>query len=856
VGEHHDATADLVALGKIQSDALAAFQAAAFGSDPTGQAAAYEAYFEKARRWLASSERYNARWPSVLDLSTIAQPLIQQLLIRADYAEAAGDRPRARSYRAEAFALTGRYLGPVAAANVWRGQIGQMAGEGRFHEALITLEEVRRVLLEAGDVLAAAQAVLELANLYEWLGDFDRALDAIRSVRDQTANRLASGAPTAAQVLDALGRQVDSIMRGAPSREGEDAMALRRIAYELIQTEGRIRRWLGENDLAEQLLSQVREFAGELGVQAGVDFHLGAIATAKGHLDEAERTLRRIEPDFRGLLRPRRPALRLAQADLELARGQPGRALALTGDGVGDLATYPDPDLAWKLQQRRGRALAALHRPRDGLAAYLEGAAAADSLRKAPLGYRLDSTFIRDKLPLFEAAIDLAADLGDAAATAWLVELVKARALSATLSIPAELRPGRSTDEARFDEVSALLDALEFAEYSGRGSAATQRERRALLGERVSLMERLRIADPRWRTMSEPTPFDLQRTLELLEDGDRSALSLFRRPGRLAAVLLHAGKVWVARRELAGDTEAAVREYVGNLRRWTPDPMMFDASGDLDLTVESLLPGGLVDEAVSARTLLIAPHGALHVLPWAGLTLGGRRLFEHVAVGMLPNLSCLSLLEGPAPVDPRAAVFGNPDYTGLRRYPPLEFAGAEIQEVTDQYGDRLLTRPITGSAANERAFWELARRPDAGDAVLHVTCHATLEADEPLSSGLLFTGSKVDAAEVALTRIAYPEVVLSACSTGWRPERVGAVDLAGDDALGLTASFLEAGARFVLVSVPKAEDEATRAFAVRWHQHRRLGHAPLPATRATQLDLLAADDRVWSWVGMTAYGCR
>jgi len=202
-------------------------------------------------------------------------------------------------------------------------------------------------------------------------------------------------------------------------------------------------------------------------------------------------------------------------------------------------------------------------------------------------------------------------------------------------------------------------------------------------------------------------------------------------------------------------------------------------------------------------------------------------------------------------------VVGDPDYGGLRRYPALEHAGAEVDEVAAQYGTDLLVPPITGPSADAQAFWDLTDRPDGAQAVLHVCCHATVEAAEPLLSGLLLTRSKVDAGEVAHSRLPYPEVVLSACSTGWRPERVGPLELAGDDALGLTASFLEAGARFMLVSVPKAQDEATRAFTVRWHEHRRAGATPLSAARATQLDLLAADrDRVWSWVGMTAYGCR
>src|SRR5439155_1921909 len=141
-------------------------------------------------------------------------------------------------------------------------------------------------------------------------------------------------------------------------------------------------------------------------------------------------------------------------------------------------------------------------------------------------------------------------------------------------------------------------------------------------------------------------------------------------------------------------------------------------------------------------------------------------------------------------------------YTHLTSYHDLPQAGPELADIAAVYGPRLLAPPRTRTDATEAAFWELTGRDDAGQAVLHVACHGVLDADEPLSSGLLLTGSKVDAGELVTRRITTPEVVLSACSTGWRPQTTHGLELAGDDVLGLTASFLEAGARFVLVSVP------------------------------------------------------
>ena len=152
----------------------------------------------------------------------------------------------------------------------------------------------------------------------------------------------------------------------------------------------------------------------------------------------------------------------------------------------------------------------------------------------------------------------------------------------------------------------------------------------------------------------------------------------------------------------------------------------------------------------------------------------------------MPNLSCVALLDGePA----GSAARGARRRPGLRRRPAgrlgdLPQAGAELEDLLRIYDDRLVGEPALGPRATEAAVREIAGRADACDAILHVACHATLEAGEPMSSGLLLSDGKLDAAELAAMRLRYPEVVLSACSTGWRPEAAEGIALTGDDVLG------------------------------------------------------------------------
>ncbi len=82
---------------------------------------------------------------------------------------------------------------------------------------------------------------------------------------------------------------------------------------------------------------------------------------------------------------------------------------------------------------------------KEALYAYSEAVSTVSILRKVPLGYRLDSAYLMDKIELFENAIKLAYSVGKGGRCCEFIEQVKSRILTATLSIPRvpESSPGR-----------------------------------------------------------------------------------------------------------------------------------------------------------------------------------------------------------------------------------------------------------------------------------------------------------------------------------------------------------------------------------------------------------------------------
>ncbi len=822
---------------------------------------AYREYRQAQQRYLDLALRDNRLGcPSPWEIEPIAQPLVQQAMMEAALREALGDSAAAGSLRDWALGLAREHLSASALARLRREEATRLARSGRFNAALLLLAQVRGQFGRAKAVLEEAQTALDQAVLLEWLGDHERALEAIASAKQAVAPHLRRG-PEDRDVGAALLREALSIFNGGgPTGEAGDAAALWRITVELDEHEARVRKELGDLDEAARLFLTVLPEYERLGVRAAIDYQLVAIDLRRGRPEEARSRLRAIAPAFeQDRFRPRRAGLRILQADAELEASAPERALELAEDGVADLERFPDFDLAWKLHWRRARALQGLGRPDAALHAYGEAAEIVDSLRKVPLGYRLDSTYLGPKLPLFESAIDLAADRGDGQRCCRLIELVKARALAPVLSVPPERRATRSALETEFDHLTRRLDAIEYESYRGAATVQLRAEHDRLLARRRDVAEQIRLADPRWRSLSAPVPFDLERLLAGLDARGQAALTLYYRPERVVSVLLANGTVRVASRDLDPAVVAGLDQYARNLVRGQPDPYLFDPSEELSITAEALVPRALLEAGLAAGSLLVAPHQVLHLLPWPGLLLDGRRLFERTAVGLVPNLTCAQLLDRRFASPPRAALIGAPDYTGLAQLPDLPQAGAELADLEAMYRDRdaLVTAPVTAGAATAAAFRDLAGRADVEGAILHAACHATLESAEPMASGLLLCDGKVDAGELALSRLDYDEVVLSACSTGWRPRTAQNVPLTGDDVLGLPGGLLEAGAGAVIVSIPPADDDAARAFMTRYHHARTTGSAPLQGLRAAQLAMLQdASFPPFSWIGFVSYACR
>jgi CHAT domain-containing protein len=252
----------------------------------------------------------------------------------------------------------------------------------------------------------------------------------------------------------------------------------------------------------------------------------------------------------------------------------------------------------------------------------------------------------------------------------------------------------------------------------------------------------------------------------------------------------------------------------------------------------------LLDDAIRRRltgsgSVIVVPHGPLHLVPFAALAGSDATPFgAQLAIRYTPSLAILLEASAqPTAVGPSgsnrwgslrpALIVGNP------RMPMLTICGVRLrprglraaEESSRWLAGRLAADAIVGEQATERRV----RAEAAGARLVHLETHGFAYENEagarasfvaltsdsgavppPQGDGMLTVGEVLD----QLPRLQAELVVLGACQTGLGNLR----DAEGT--VGLQRAFLAKGARSTLVSLWNVDDAASaallREFYERW----------------------------------------
>lgn len=372
---------------------------------------------------------------------------------------------------------------------------------------------------------------------------------------------------------------------------------------------------------------------------------------------------------------------------------------------------------------------------------------------------------------------------------------------------------------------------------------------------------RLHHANPRYTRVSSPTLVKAERIAKDLVPADTALIEFVLSEQKSFAWVIQQDKLTAVTLPPRKEIETLVQQYrevfVGKINSSNAFQEIAKQKAQGQQLYKKLLQP-LAAHLTTARKLVIVPDGALAYLPFETLVSERKGiatyLLERFAISYAPSASALAALTAHRSTGEAKGIiaFGDPQYA--------KTATGEAQSVR---GNELRQLPYTRMEVNEiAALFPAAERrvflgaeaqeqnvktaPLAQYRYVHFAAHGIIDEDHPARSGLMLsagTDSSEDGmlqmSEVMRLKLNANLVTLSACRTG-----LGKL-LNGEGMIGLTRSFLYAGAESVAVSLWSVNDIATASLMKSFYQNLQQGKAKDEALREAKLTLLKGQQRAW-----------
>jgi tetratricopeptide (TPR) repeat protein len=660
----------------------------------------------------------------------------------------------------------------------------------RYDEALAGLEALLRE--PSLDEVVRGRALNSAALFAQSYGDFQRALvysTASYAIWQQLGNRFRRGLSRHNQGLlhyelqnyteaEACFHEALAVFR-AIGAEHEEALGYLELGL-IHRDQGR---W-GPSLHYSRLASEIFAREGATDFLARATNNIGEVELFCGRYDAATEAFDRAAAGM---------TTRVYLVDVHINRGLLAQARGDDAAAIGHYQTALDLALAiqrgevaplvhyriGQVEQRMGRL--------DAAQASYAAAIMAVEARRAPIHDEglLISLMGRWQL-VYEAAIRLCLERGDAVEALTLAERARARAFADLVSRrQLDLIVGTEAPIAAAEAIAALPRGTLLLAYFAGG----------VRGPESALLDAMPPAASGVRACLNPAPY-------------------------LARFALWGGTVRAELCPLDPNALHSASSYLADGQRFLRPEILRRCYAALLEPVSDVLG--------EAERLVVVPHGPLHQLPFAALQdAQGLPLLDLTrCVSYAPSIT-LSLRARRRSSPPARSCLAL-GYAGADRR--LRHTEAEVETVTAICdGDRL--EPEAGVLAHF-----LTR---AGDYQrLHLACHGEFDTAAPLESFLeVGPGARLTAADVlSRVRLRADLVTLSACRSG-----VSHV-LRGDEPMGLVRAFLAAGASDVIVTLWPVEDES--ACVLMEHLYRTLiaqsdSTDPAAALHAAQIALRA-----------------
>ncbi len=252
-----------------------------------------------------------------------------------------------------------------------------------------------------------------------------------------------------------------------------------------------------------------------------------------------------------------------------------------------------------------------------------------------------------------------------------------------------------------------------------------------------------------------------------------------------------------------------------------------------------LLPN--FDKFDTKKALVIVPDGILSLLPFE--VLGQNEfLIEKLDVVYAPSLRLYKMIAPPHKSISSITIYANEKY---RDFSPLSGVLKEAAAISSHF-----KKKSTYLLANKSKNQLLTKNESS---IYHFAMHGIVDLEKPEASALVFGEDSLDqlvtAKEIERMNFKNATVVLSACQTGR-----GRI-FKSEGVIGLTRSFLIAGASNVVSSLWKIEDHTTASFMDEFYSHLTGEYPDVSRSlRKAKLNWIMSRRPIHEWAGFVIWG--
>lgn len=547
-----------------------------------------------------------------------------------------------------------------------------------------------------------------------------------------------------------------------------------------------------------------------------LDLYQGLLLFHEGRYFEARRLCAGAAGFFdEALLSGKSVLAHLLLARIALQVGETPVAEAETEAAVARIECLQAPVLAYQAYFLRGQLAQGRGDRAAAFAAYEEARKALETLRSRLHSEELKISFVKNRLQVYEALVDLhlsGTDGQAAAAEAFAcIEAAKSRSMTEMIFQSGQSLPmgdaGQSELVRRIrdlrEELNWYYHRIELEQLRPEESSPKrlQQLQEKAVSHENELLRTLRELPENERenaTLEAPADFSLAK-LQATLPSNAALIEYYSTADRLLAAVVTRETIKIT----AISVVSRVLHFLHLLRfqlskfrmgaayaHRFEQPLLSATQGHLEaLCAELIAP---IREHLNAQHLIFVPHGALHFLPFHALRQGGEYLCDTHTISYAPSATVFALCQAKTASDmPKSLVMGIPD----ERAPHIL---NEVQSVAT-----LLPHPelFLGSQATS----DVLRQRGAVSSLLHVATHGTYRQDNPMFSAIRLGDGYLNLYDLYQIRLPAKLVTLSGCATGMN------FVSAGDELLGLQRGLFCAGATSLLLSLWDVHDESTSA---------------------------------------------